>query len=104
MTTLADLSRPMALLRLLAADHPTLPAPHVHVSPIYPDLLTLSVHDDLAGFEAWREALGVDPDSVGRNVQSNGTTAVLKAVATIAEARVELVGYSPNIAALKSVA
>jgi hypothetical protein len=94
----------MALLRLLAADHPTLPAPHVHVSPIYPDLLTLSVHDDLAGFEAWREALGVDPDSVGRNVQSNGTTAVLKAVATIAEARVELVGYSPNIAALKSVA
>jgi len=100
----ADLSRPMALLRLLAADHSTLPAPHVHVSPIYPDLLTLSIHDDLAGFEAWREALGVDPDSVGRNVQSNGTTAVLKAVATIAEARVEIVGYSPNIAALKSVA
>lgn len=104
MTTLADLSRPMALMRLLAVDHPSLPAVDVMITPIYPNLLTLSLHDNLGSFEAWREALGIDPTAVERKVQSNGATAVLRAETTIAEARVELVGYSPNIAALKAVA
>ena len=98
MTTFADLSRPMALLRLLAADHPDLPAPDVLVSPIYPDRLTLSVHGDLAGFEAWREALGIDPEAVSRNTQSGGAKVVLTAAATVADADVDLVGFAPNLA------
>jgi hypothetical protein len=88
----------MALMRLLAADHPNLPAPHVGVSPHHPHRLTLSVHGDLGAFEAWREALGIDPDAVRRNTQSGGMTLVLTAAATIADAHVELVGYSPNVA------
>jgi len=88
----------MALMRLLAADHPDLPAPHVGVSPHYPHRLTLSVHGDLGGFEAWREALGIDPDTVRRNTQSGGTTLLLTGSTTVADAHVELVGYAPNLA------
>lgn len=98
MTTFADLSRPMALMRLLAADHPNLPAPHVGMSPHRPDCLALAVHGDLGKFEAWREALGIDPLAVRRNTQSGDTTLVLTGFATIADARVELVGYAPNLA------
>lgn len=98
MTTLADLSRPMALMRLIAADHPNLPAPHLGVSPHHPHSLSLSVHGDLGAFEAWREALGIDPGTVRRNTQSGGTTLVLTGSATIADAHVELVGYAPNLA------
>lgn len=98
MTTCADLSSPLTLMRLLVADHPNLPAPHVGVSPHYPHRLTLSVHGDLAGIEAWREALGVDPDEVRRNTQSGGTTMILTGSATIADAHVELIGYAPNLA------
>jgi hypothetical protein len=103
-TTFADLSRPLALLRMLAVDHPQLPAPNVDVSPIYPNYLTLSVHDDLAGFEAWREALSIDPDMVRHNTQSGGTTLVLKGSATIADAEVQLIGYAPNLALVVSAA
>lgn len=98
MTTFADLSRPMALMRLLAADHPDLPAPHVGVSPHFPHTLTLAVHGDLGRFEAWREALGIAPEAVRRNTQSGGTTVVLSAAATIADAHVQLTGYAPNLA------
>lgn len=97
MTTFADLSRPMALMRLLAADHPNLPAPHLGISPHHPDCLALSVHGGLDKFEAWREALGIDPLAVRRNTQSGGTTLVLSGFAEIADARVELVGYAPNL-------
>jgi hypothetical protein len=88
----------MALMRLLAADHPALPAPHVGISAHYPHRLNLSIHGDLAAFEAWREALGVAPEAVRRNTQSGGMTLVLTASATIADAHVELIGYSPNLA------
>ncbi len=98
MRTIADLSRPMALLRLLALDHPNLPAPHVGISPHFPHYLTLSVHNGLDGFEAWREALGIAPDEVRHDTQSGGTTLVLTGSATIADAHVELVGYAPNLA------
>lgn len=98
MTALADLSTPLALTRLLVADHPNLPAPHVGVSPNHPHRLTLSVHGDLAGFEAWREALGIDPNQVRHNTQSGGTTLVLTGSAIVADAHVELVGYAPNLA------
>ena len=98
MTTFADLSRPLALMRLLAADHPNLPAPHIGVSPHYPHRLTLSVHGGLDGFEAWREALGINPADVRHNTQSGGMTLVLTDSATIADAHVDLVGYAPNLA------
>ncbi|MFD6551283.1 hypothetical protein [Streptomyces sp. NPDC058398] len=98
MTTFADLARPLALLRLLAADHPDLPAPNVGISPYYPGRLTLSVHGDLGGFEAWREALGIDPNAVHHGTQSGDTTLVLTGSTAIADTHVELIGYAPNLA------
>lgn len=104
MTTFADLSRPLALLRLLAADHAELPALDVHISPHSPDFLRLSIHNDLSAFEAWREALGIAPSSVRHNLQSGDTTTVLTAFTEIADAKAELVGYSRNLALLTAVA
>ncbi|MFE4310614.1 hypothetical protein ACFRR6_31710 [Streptomyces sp. NPDC056891] len=92
--TLADLSAPLITLRLLAAEFPHLPAPTVEVSPIYPERLELSFHDDFAGFEAWREALNIAPESVVHRVQVGGQTGVLRVHETFAGAELELVGYA----------
>jgi hypothetical protein len=91
--TLDDLAVPLRALRLLAADFGHLPAPSVDVSTIYPDRLKLTFYDDLSGFEAWREALGIAPDAVGYREQSDGCTRVLKATAGHAGAGLDLVGY-----------
>jgi hypothetical protein len=96
MKTLADLTGPLATMRLLAAEHPDLPAPHIDVTPIYPNVLTLSLHHSLGDFEAWREALGITPDSVERKILGAGTTAMLEARTLFAGATVELVGHGPN--------
>ncbi|WP_433340597.1 hypothetical protein [Streptomyces sp. CA-253872] len=59
-----DLAPALIALRALALDHPDLPAPCVDVTTVYPDRVRLAFHDDLAGFEAWRAALGIDPYTV----------------------------------------
>lgn len=91
--TLDDLAVPLRALRLLAADFGHLPAPSVEVSTIYPGRLKLTFFDDLSGFEAWRDALGIAPDAVTYREQSDGRTRVLKATAERAGAGVDLVGY-----------
>ncbi|MFF7727678.1 hypothetical protein [Streptomyces sp. NPDC008001] len=92
--SLGDLRAPLVVLRLFGADFAHLPAPCVSVSTIYPDLLELSFHDDLAGFEAWREALGMAAETVSYHEQSAGSTRVLRVESDYAGARVELVGYA----------
>lgn len=104
MTTFADLSRPLALLRLLAADHPDLPAVDVHISRHSPDRLNLEVHGDLSTFEAWREALAIAPATIRRNLHSGETTMTLSGFGTIADCNIQLVGYGPNLALLAGVA
>ncbi|WP_329174943.1 hypothetical protein OG754_19240 [Streptomyces decoyicus] len=44
--TLSALGAPLLLLRMFSAEYPHLPAPCLDVSTVYPDLLTLSFHDD----------------------------------------------------------
>jgi hypothetical protein len=100
---LDSLAAPLRVLRLLAVDFGHLPAPDVQVSPIYPDRLELRLHDDLNGFEAWREALGIAPDDVVYREQSNGRTRVLKASTVYAGAEVVLFGYG-NVTALAAPA
>ncbi|PWI15573.1 hypothetical protein DI272_16380 [Streptomyces sp. Act143] len=90
---LDDLSAPLRALRLLAADFGHLAAPSVEVSTIYPDQLKLTFYDDLSGFEAWPDALGIGPDDVAYHEQSGGRTRVLSASADHAGAGLELVGY-----------
>ncbi|MFE1728620.1 hypothetical protein ACFW6X_00430 [Streptomyces bacillaris] len=92
--TLTELSTPLLTLRLLASEFPHLPAPCVSVSTVFPDLLDLSFHDDFSGFEAWREALGIDPEDVVHHVQGNGHTGVLDVHGTFAGARLRLTGYA----------
>ncbi|BDH16220.1 hypothetical protein [Streptomyces hygroscopicus] len=92
--TLSALNAPLLLLRMFTAEYPHLPAPCLDVSTVYPDLLRLSFHDDLASFEAWREALGIAAESVCHHVQGDGRTRVLKAEADYAGAWLHLVGYA----------
>jgi hypothetical protein len=91
--TLDDLAVPLRVLRLLAADFGHLPAPAVRVTTVWPDRLELEFHDDLAGFEAWRDTLGITPDAVTHTTQSAGRTRVLHAHTEYGGARLELVGY-----------
>ncbi|MGR3934950.1 hypothetical protein [Streptomyces sp. BRA346] len=91
--TLDNLAVPLRVLRLLAADFGHLPAPEIYVSTIYPDRLGLRFHDDLSGFEMWRDALGIVPDAVVYREQGDGRTRVLKTSVAYAGAVVELTGY-----------
>ena len=91
--TLDNLTLPLRALRVLAADFGHLPAPTVDVTTVYPDRLRLCFHDDLSAFEVWRDALGIDPDSVDYREQSAGQTRVLKAFVDLAGAELELTGY-----------
>lgn len=92
--TMSGLSAAVTVLASFVARFPDLPAVDVHVSTIFPDQLQLSAHNDLATFEAWREALDIDPGTVVHGVQSRGTTCVLDAHAVFMGARLRLVGYS----------
>ncbi|MFJ3954273.1 hypothetical protein ACIPXV_30285 [Streptomyces libani] len=101
---LSALRAPLQLLRTFSAEYPHLPAPCLDVSTIEPDLLTLSFHNDLGGFEAWRDALSIAAESVSHHVQCDGRTRVLEAKTDYAGARLHLVGYSkvPAAGAVRS--
>ncbi|MDQ1037332.1 hypothetical protein QFZ75_003748 [Streptomyces sp. V3I8] len=94
MLTLDEVAVPLRVLRLLTVDFGHLPAPSVHVTTIYPERLELSFHDDLAGFEEWREALGVAADAVTYRQRSDGRTGVLSASVDHAGATVHLIAYA----------
>ncbi|MEW1690860.1 hypothetical protein ACIQOF_03540 [Streptomyces sp. NPDC091265] len=92
--TLADLCRPLTLLRLLVAECPGLSAPTVTVSPLYPERLTLSFHDDFPGFEAWRQALKIAPENVSFDIQGGRGTGVLDVHAAYCGADIQLIGFA----------
>jgi hypothetical protein len=92
--TFADHSRTIDALHALAAEYPLLPAPDIQLVPHLPGELLLSLWD-LSAFEAWREALHADDDSV-----EYGVTAVGQ-VRLVAQTRFDGVsilihGYSPQ--------
>lgn len=93
--TLSDLAAPLTALVALDAKFSHLPAPNVDLCPVYPDRLRLSLHDGLSAFEAWREALNIDPAAVVHRVQGGGGTRVLKVHGHFAGADIELVGFTP---------
>ena len=92
--TLGAMGAPLLVLRMFSAEYPHLPAPCLDVSTVYPDLLTLSFHNGLGDFEAWRGALGIAPEYVSHHVQCDGRTQVLEAKTDYAGARLHLVGYA----------
>ncbi|MEI7029362.1 hypothetical protein [Streptomyces pratensis] len=92
--TMSGLSAAVTVLASVVARFPDLPAVDVHFSTIFPDQVELSAHSGLAAFEAWREALGIDPWAVVLGVQSGGTTHRLNARTVFTGVRLCLVGYS----------
>ncbi|MBT2454017.1 hypothetical protein [Streptomyces sp. ISL-86] len=93
------LSAPLLVLRLFASEFPHLPAPGVSVSTVYPDRLELSFHNDFAGFEAWRDVLGIAPENVSFHVQ-DGRARVLKTETHYAGAWLLLIGYAKDPASV----
>ncbi|MFF3402153.1 hypothetical protein ACFYW6_27020 [Streptomyces sp. NPDC002659] len=93
--TMKALAAPLRALRMLAAEFPDLPAAAVHMSDVYPERLSLALHDDLGAFEAWRAALDISPDAVALGSQSEGMTLRLNAETEYCGATVLLSGYSP---------
>ncbi|MEW1923823.1 hypothetical protein [Streptomyces sp. NPDC088360] len=91
--TLHDLSTALTALRIVSADLAELPAPAVRVTPIYPTLLELSLHDDLGAFEPWRNALGIARQDIDFRTQGDGRTWVLCATTDYAGARVKLIAF-----------
>lgn len=91
--TLAELGTPLLVLRLLGTEFPDLPAADVSVSTVFPNMLELSFHNGLGDFEAWRQALGIEPGSVTYREQSGGRTRVLRVETDYAGARLRLTGY-----------
>ncbi|MYX98045.1 hypothetical protein GT045_25340 [Streptomyces sp. SID486] len=96
--TLDGLAVPLRVLRLLAVDFPHLTAPNVDVSPLYPEVLRLSLHesscDSFAAFESWRRALGIECAAVDFHTQSDGRTAVLKGSGVYGGADIELTAFA----------
>ncbi|MFD9371418.1 hypothetical protein ACFWA6_27480 [Streptomyces sp. NPDC060020] len=92
--TLSALGAPLMALRIFADEFRHLPAPGVSISTIYPNLLELSFHDDLDGFETWCQALGISLGKVSHGVQGGGLTRVLKAETSYSGGRVRLIGYA----------
>ncbi|MFE9931755.1 hypothetical protein [Streptomyces sp. NPDC005533] len=91
---LSALGSPLMALRIFADEFRHLPAPCVSVSTVYPNLLELSFHDDLDGFETWCEALRIPSRNVSHGVQGGGRTRVLKAETSYSGGRVRLIGYA----------
>lgn len=74
-----------------------LPGADMQTGPIYPDQLTISLHDNLDGFEQWRTVLGIAPDDVEHRQRPGRTHMTLKATTTFHGVTVELVGYAPAL-------
>ena len=97
-STLDELAGPLRALRLLACDFGHLPAPNVDVTPLYPKVLRLSLHettcDSFAAFEQWRHALAIEPGVVDFHVQCNRRTAVLIGHGAYGGVDIELTAYA----------
>ncbi|MFS8203336.1 hypothetical protein ACLVWQ_32210 (plasmid) [Streptomyces sp. CWNU-52B] len=96
--TLNELAGPLQALRLLALDFGHLPALNVDVTPLYPKVLRLSLHettcDSFAAFEQWRHALSIETGDVDFHVQINGRTAVLDGHGTYGGMAIELTAFA----------
>lgn len=90
---LHHLSPALTALRLLAVDFPEMPAPAMRISPIYPTLLELALHENLGAFEPWRNALRISRQDIDFHTQSDGRAWVLCATTDYAGARVKLIAY-----------
>jgi hypothetical protein len=98
--TPAPLAAQLTALEALAVIGRTfahLPGADLQISPVYPDVLVISLHDNLDGFERWRAALGIAADDIDHCQRPGRAHMTLKAHATFARITVQLVGYAPAL-------
>lgn len=95
--TVADQGAPLAAMAQIAAAFRHLPAATLEVGAVYPEDLTVRLHDGLDDFEAWREALGIPVDDITFSARPSGIT--LKARTKFAGAALDLIGYSDALPA-----
>jgi hypothetical protein len=93
--TLADHSRSIAALHALATEYPLLPAADIRIVPNVPGELMIECYDSLASFEAWREALHADTDTVEHELTRVGQIHLI-AEAKFDGATVIIHGYTPQ--------
>ncbi|MFD6873311.1 MULTISPECIES: hypothetical protein [unclassified Streptomyces] len=96
--TLRDMQAPLLVLGMFAGHFGHLPAPTLSVSGICPSELDMDFFDAPAAFEAWREALGIDPLTITERVQRTGGTRVLVVEAEWAGAHLRLRSFAPVVA------
>lgn len=94
-SVVADQRPALEALAHIATACAHLPMADFHIGAVYVNTLTISLHDDLSGFERWREALGILASAVEYRALTHNLN--LKAITTFAGATVELVGYAPML-------
>lgn len=85
-----------ALAALLSDDFAGLPAAEIHVSPIYPNRIELTLHEmssTFGDFEAWREALRIPASAVDTRTWDH--TLCLQAEGALLGSTVVLTAYGP---------
>ncbi|GAB2778307.1 hypothetical protein [Streptomyces daliensis] len=91
--TLRDLSAPVTVLARLLADHGSLPAPHFDASPIYPDRLTLAIHDDPLAAAMWMETLSIPAGALVVRTHNPGRSRVEQATIRMGAAEVRFQSF-----------
>ncbi|MEV7506787.1 hypothetical protein AB0O57_02380 [Streptomyces sp. NPDC091201] len=91
---LSAMAAPLMALSIFTDRYRHLPAPCVSISTVYPTLLELSFHDDVDGFEMWRQALGIRRNNVQHSVHGDGRTAVMKAETNHSGGPVKLICFT----------
>ncbi|MFF4390750.1 hypothetical protein ACFY0G_28785 [Streptomyces sp. NPDC001552] len=99
--SLREMQAPLLVLGVFAGHFWHLPAPTVSVSSVFPDRLDMDFFDTPAAFEAWREALGIDPQTISEHVQGNGVNRVLEVEAEWGGARLRMRSFAPVPALVK---
>lgn len=84
-----DQAGPILLLARLHQTLGQLPAAKFDLSYVYPDRLSISVHNDLAAFEMWRTALGLGAPTD----QHHEGTSWLLTEGTVQDVPVRLTGF-----------
>ncbi|WP_329368524.1 hypothetical protein OG896_23965 [Streptomyces sp. NBC_00669] len=97
--TLRDQRPALDALTQIAAALGHLPPADFNLSPITPGELTISVHDNLDGFERWRSVLGIPAGDIEYQQRPGSGHMTLKATTAFAGAAVELVGFAPAMPA-----
>ena len=94
-TTFADQLAAADALAQITAAMGHLPPADIGLSPITPDRLNISIHDDLDAFERWRTALGFPTGAVDYVPRRGHMT--VRVTGPFAGATVELVGFAPPL-------